>query len=268
MDSLIFLQTFDFGYTWPWTHGHLVLALLCAAAAAVLHCGFRRVWAARLLAVGMLWSLAGFLVVQYVFRINLPVQMPTTRFLEGGAGRVLDIGSGSGRASLMVLSARPGARVVALDNWSADYITGNGPELLIANARVAAVDARLEVQTADMRQLPFAAAEFDAVVSTYAIDHLPRRDIPPTLYEVRRVLRPGGDFLLMVMRGDGWAKFVYGPLAAHHGYGRSTDVWPDRLAEAGFELLESGYRPATAYFLARVPSTAGRSQPTHPLRGD
>jgi SAM-dependent methyltransferase len=265
MHSLIIARSFDFGYTWPWAYGHLVLAVVLAAAAALFRWRVRAVWPTAVLAVAAAWALAGFLVVQYVFRIDLPLELPTARFFEKGVGRVLDVGSGSGRSTLMVLQARPEALVVALDDWSADYIAGNGPDLLRANARAAGVDTRLEVATADMRKLPFANGEFAAVVSTYAIDHLPRKDIPAALEEVRRVVRTGGDFLLLVMNGDGWTRFVYGPLAAHHGYGRSTDVWADWLAEAGFEVLEQGHPPATAYFLARAVPVAAPSGPAPAL---
>jgi SAM-dependent methyltransferase len=264
MRSLIF-GGFDFGYTWPWTCGHLAFALLCVAAAAVAWLRFRARRTAVALVVGVIWALAGFLVVHYGFRINAPVALPTAQFLPQGAGRVLDMGSGSGRATLMVLLERPRARVVALDNWSARYIADNRPRRLLANAAVAGAADRVEAVTGDMRSLPFDDGSFDGIVSTYAIDHLNRDGITKALAEASRVLKPGGSFLLMVIRVDAWMAFVnplfglHGLAGLHGGGGSDVDqAWTSRLATAGFELVERGHAPGTAYFLVRKPGESAR----------
>src|SRR5262249_37427504 len=44
----------------------------------------------------------------------------------------------------------------------------------------------------DLTVLPFAGARFDAVVSFYAVIHVPRDDHTAVFAEVRRGLRPGG----------------------------------------------------------------------------
>jgi ubiquinone/menaquinone biosynthesis C-methylase UbiE len=44
----------------------------------------------------------------------------------------------------------------------------------------------------DLGALPFRAEQFDAVVSFYAVIHVPRREHPAILREFHRVLRPGG----------------------------------------------------------------------------
>jgi ubiquinone/menaquinone biosynthesis C-methylase UbiE len=54
----------------------------------------------------------------------------------------------------------------------------------------------------DLARLPFATASFDAVVSYYAIIHVPRDDHTMVLAEVRRVLRPGGWSLLCLGASD------------------------------------------------------------------
>jgi ubiquinone/menaquinone biosynthesis C-methylase UbiE len=143
--------------------------------------------------------------------------------------------------------------VVALDNWSADYIVGNGPRLLVANAEAAGAADRVEVSTGDMRSLPFEDDAFDAVVSTYAIDHLSSEGITKALAEAARVLKPGGTFLLMVINGDGWLAFVFGPLAHMHGFRDVRDPWTSRLTDAGFEIVERGRLPGTAWFLVGKP---------------
>jgi SAM-dependent methyltransferase len=241
----------DFGYTWPWTHGHLIVL---GAAAALLALAWLRRWHwLPKLAFGVvaIWAIAAFLVVQTVLRFNELPTIPTSAYLSSGAGRVLDLGAGSGRSSIMVLLERPKTTVVALDDFSATYIKDHGPEKLKANLRAAGVDGRAEVVSADMRKLPFENATFDALVSTYAIDHLPSNDIPGALAEAARVVRPGGEFLLEVMYPDAWTKFAYGPVMMHGANaGRIRARWPSMLEAAGFRVVEQGTTPATFFVRA------------------
>ena len=241
----------DFGYTWPWTHGHLVVV---GIAAALLGLAWWRRWHwIPKLAFGLVavWAIAAFLVVQTVLRFNDLPTIPTPAYLSSGAGRVLDLGAGSGRSSIMVLLERPKTTVVALDDFSATYIRDHGPEKLKANLKAAGVDARAEVVSADMRRLPFENATFDALVSTYAIDHLPQGDIPGALAEAARVVRPGGEFLIEVMYPDAWMRFAYGPVMMHGANaGRIRARWPSMLEEAGFRVVEQGTAPATFYVRA------------------
>src|SRR5712691_6526252 len=68
-----------------------------------------------------LWSLAAFLVARFALDVNGRLPLPTHRFLVSGAGRVLDMGAGTGRSSLMVLEARPHTTVDALDLFAESY---------------------------------------------------------------------------------------------------------------------------------------------------
>ena len=180
--------------------------------------------------------------------------MPTTTFLSSGAGRVVDLGAGTGRSSIMVLEARPQARLVALDLFADSFKRHFGPsdtpqQMLLANLRAAGVDERATVETGDMRELPFEDASFDAAVSSYAIDHLGREGAKEALAEAARVVKPGGEFLLMVVADDAWVRFAFGPVLMHHMPG--PEWWKGQVEEAGFEVVEQGRRPATAYILAR-----------------
>jgi len=241
----------DFGYTWPWTHGHLVVV---GVAAALLGLAWWRRWhwLPRLaFGVVLVWAIAAFLVVQTVLRYNDLPTIPTPAYLSSGVGRVLDLGAGSGRSTIMVLLERPKTTVVALDDFSATYIKDHGPEKLKANLKAAGVDGRAEVVSADMRKLPFENATFDALVSTYAIDHLPSGDIPGALAEAARVVRPGGEFLLEVMYPDPWMRFAYGPVMMHGANpGRIRARWPSMLEAAGFRVVEQGTAPATFFIRA------------------
>ena len=254
---------YDFGYTMAWTHAHLVpfaIAALFTAAAL-----WRR-WP-RWLAVGgalvAVWALAGFFVVQVIMKANAPLDLPTQAFLPAGAGEVLDAGAGSGRSTVMVLLARPRAHVTALDIYSGHFgIEDNTPDRLRANAAVAGAADRVDVVTGDMRAMPFPNARFDAAVSVAAIDHLNRDGITKTLGEIARVLKPGGQFLLVVLNVDGWVRLAY-PLPHGHGYfghSPSAAFWREQLESAGFLIDEAGTRPALLYVLARTGSSSTRMQ--------
>jgi SAM-dependent methyltransferase len=246
---------YDFDYTWPWRYGHLIAAA-SSTLLAVLAWRLAWRWTAIALSVVAAWGVAGFLIVQ---GFNTPVVLPTERFLETGEGRVLDAGAGSGRATVMVLLERPRATVVALDIFSAGYGIGdNTPERLLANARRAGAGERVEARVGDMRAMPFEAAIFDAVVSTYAIDHLSKEGVERSLSEIARVLRPDGQFLLMVINPDAWLRIAFPFLVAHGYFGpaAATERWRSQLEAAGLAVVEQGTAPATLYFLARKPGTS------------
>lgn len=245
----------DFGYPWWISYGHLPILL---GAVSLLLFGYTRKWPKwpmLLFGALALWSGTAFLVARVVIGINGRSSLPTQSFLSSGTGRVLDMGAGTGRSSIMVLEARPRATLVALDLFAESFKqhfghTKSPQQRLLANLKAAGVERRATVETADMRKLPFEAAAFDAIVSAYAIDHLNRQGIDQALAEAARVVRPGGDFLLMLIAKEPWVQFTFGPLLTHMGP-RGRDWWTARLREAGFKVLEDGTRPATLYLLSQ-----------------
>jgi ubiquinone/menaquinone biosynthesis C-methylase UbiE len=245
----------NFGYPWWLSYGHLPFL---AAAAALLLLGYARKWSKwtmLLLGVFALWSGAAFCVARFVFNVNGRATLPTQSFLRSGTGRVIDLGAGTGRSTIMVLESRPLTTVVALDLFADSFEQHFGPsdspqQKLLANLKAAGVESRATIQTGDMRKLPFEPGTFDAAVSAYAIDHLNRQGIGQALSEAARVVKPGGDFLLILIAKEPWVQFAFGPLLMHGGI-RDPAWWPTRLQEAGFQVLEKGTRPATLYLLAR-----------------
>ncbi len=251
------MTSFDFGYTWVWTHGHLVPLVAFSALVALAVWRKWSRWLAGAFAALALWGAAGFVITQHVLGANRPLDLPTASFLQAGTGRVLDLGAGSGRSTLMVLQARPAVRVTAVDIYRGYFgIDDNTPARIMANARVAGVDGRLDVTTADIRALPFADSSYDAAVSAFVIDHLNREGVTQSLAEASRVLRPGGEFLLIVLNVDWWVKVAY-PLPHGHGYfshSPAANRWTSALEGAGFEVVEQGTQPAILYVLGRRPT--------------
>ena len=246
----------DFAYPWWISNSHLVVL---AIATALVLLGYYRKWSKGpmlLLFVIVFWSAVAFLGVRR-FDINGRTTLPTQNFLSSGTGRVLDLGAGTGRSSIMVLESRPQATLVAVDlfgdSFNAHFGEGASPQQrLLTNLKAAGVDQRATIETADVRKLPFEAASFDAVVSAYVIDHLNREGIGQSLSEAARVVKPGGDFLLMLLAKDFFVQFAFGPLLLHGGP-REPDWWVTRVKEAGFQVVEEGRLPATLYLLSRRP---------------
>ena len=89
----MFSTTYEFGYSWFIAYGLAIpLALAGALAAVAVWRGWPR-WLSILAAAVMVWAIVGLFLVNVIFGINKPMQLPTERFLTSGRGRVLDVGA-------------------------------------------------------------------------------------------------------------------------------------------------------------------------------
>jgi SAM-dependent methyltransferase len=244
MNSLFY----DFGYSWSIRYAMLAPLLVAGLLAAIAAWRSWSRWVLVPMVLVGIWAVAAVVVLNLM--LGRPMSLPTERFLPSGSGRVLDVGAGSGRAAIGVLLARPQTTAVGVDIYSGYWgIDENTPERFIRNAHIAGVADRASARVGDMRQLPFGNGEFDAVVSSYAIDHLRRTERSGAIGEVARVLKPGGEFLLMVIQVD-WRVWLVSPLLAHHP-SQDPEPWRVWLRENGFTLEEEGTRFSTLYFLAK-----------------
>ena len=249
------MWTYAFDYSWPFAWGHLMVA---AAAVLVASLAWRLRWprwtCVAVLGVG-LWGLAGAVAMHYAIQIASPQRLTSAAFLPANRGTVLELGAGSGRGTIGLLQARPGVRIVAVDRYQGYYgIDDNSPDRLMRNVQAAGVADRVTVRVADMRSLPFDAEQFDAAYSVAAIDHLSWDDIAQALKETARVLRPGGQLLIVSLESDAWVKVAM-PWAIHgHGFWGTSQQqarWRAALEAASFRIVESGTAPATRYVLAQ-----------------
>jgi SAM-dependent methyltransferase len=139
--------------------------------------------------------------------------------LAGRSGlRVLDAGCGTGGTTVEL---RRFGHVVGIDlAWEA-----------VAPARERGLAALAQ---ASIEHLPFPAATFDAATSFEVVYHLGVGNDVSALKEIRRVMKPGGLFLLRVPAHD-WLRGEHDRLVhTRHRYGR-IEV-SDKLAEAGFDV--------------------------------
>ena len=117
---------------------------------------------------------------------------------------ILDIGCGRGAILLMAAQHLTTGHAVGIDIWKRGDQSGNAAEATLRNAAAEGVTKRVELQTADMTELPFADNSFDIVLSNIAIHNVRGREARArAVAEAARVLRPGGRLLLADMRATG-----------------------------------------------------------------
>ncbi len=123
------------------------------------------------------------------------------------AGRVLDVGSGTGEVLARLAKRFTAARFVGVDLEEA--------HLERARSRLARFGERIHLQRGDALALPFGDGEFDQVISRHLLQAVP--DAERALAEMSRVLRPRGR--LHVIAED------YGMLWCHPTSLGSDGLW-------------------------------------------
>jgi arsenite methyltransferase len=114
-----------------------------------------------------------------------------------GSEQVLDVGCGRGLLLIGAAKRLKTGRAVGIDLWQSEDLSNNNAAATIANARVEGVADRVEVQTGDMRHMPFVTGQFDVIVSRAAIHNLYQADQrEEALHEMVRVLKPAGVLLI------------------------------------------------------------------------
>jgi len=106
-------------------------------------------------------------------------------FLPEETHRVLDLGSGGGRLLSLVKAARPHAQFVALDF---------SPAMLEALSAHFAADSSIAIVAHDLEKKLPELGRFDAVVSSFAIHHVPHARKRSLYGEIFEILVPGGVF--------------------------------------------------------------------------
>jgi arsenite methyltransferase len=153
-----------------------------------------------------------------------------------GDEHVLDVGCGRGAVLMLAARRLPAGRAVGVDVWRRRDQSGNSRAATERNAVAEGVDDRVELADADARDLPFASASFDVVVSSLAISNIPEADgRAAALREAVRVLRPGGRLRIVdeggasyaaVLRDAGCTDVMVRPLDWRTSYGIPGHYFP------------------------------------------
>ena len=118
-----------------------------------------------------------------------------------GSERLLDIGCGRGAVLLMAAQRLTTGKAVGVDVWSMKDQSGNAEAVTRKNAALEGVAERIELHTADMRQLPFGDESFDVIVSSLAIHNVPGAgERAKAIREAARVLKRGGKLMIADIR--------------------------------------------------------------------
>ncbi len=137
---------------------------------------------------------------------------------------ILDFGCGPGR-DLQTFTRR-GHTAIGLD----------GAGRFVAMARA---DSGCEVWQQDFLALDLPDERFDGVFANASLFHVPSRELPRVLRQLRSTLKRGGVLFASNPRGaneEGWNQDRY---AAYH----DLDAWRTFVSGAGFVEVEHYYRP-------------------------
>jgi ubiquinone/menaquinone biosynthesis C-methylase UbiE len=150
--------------------------------------------------------------------------------LEPGES-ILDVGCGTG--TLAIAAKRhvgPTGAVYGIDA---------SPEMLArANKKASKGGIDVVFKKAFAQNLPFPDAQFDAVLTTVMLHHLPRKARQLSACEMRRVLKPGGRVLAVDFGGAAQQRRFFSHFH-RHGRVNLSDVIAV-LSEAGLNIAESG----------------------------
>jgi SAM-dependent methyltransferase len=144
-------------------------------------------------AVYMIWSSK---VGKYYEREKLLDLVPWR-----GDEKVLDIGCGRGLVLNAAAKRLDRGKAIGIDIWNERDQSGNHPDVTLENAEREGVRERVEVVSADARDIPFSDNEFDVIVSSLALHNIYDKDERrKALGEIFRVLKPGGHFAILDFR--------------------------------------------------------------------
>ncbi len=181
---------------------------------------------------------------------NLELDLVTGR-LEQGA-KVLDIGCGAGVPITKTLAERYSVTGVDISSEMVRRARKNVPEASFIHN--------------DIMTMEFPPDEFNAVVSFYAVFHLPREEHPGLFKRIHEWLKPGG-YLLATVAVFNEAAYTeddfFGETMYWSNY--SLDEYRDILTETGFKLLETttighGYNEASQTREERHPLVFARKR--------
>jgi ubiquinone/menaquinone biosynthesis C-methylase UbiE len=151
--------------------------------------------------------------------------------LEPGES-VLDVGCGTG--TLAIAAKRQVGSTGTVCGIDAS------PEMIArANRKAGKAGVEVAFKNGLAEALPFPDAQFDAVLSTVMLHHLPRKTRQQCAHEIRRILKPGGRVLVVDFGGAAQErKTIFGRLH-RHGYVKLRDIIMV-FSEAGLNSVENG----------------------------
>ncbi|MEI6900076.1 MAG: methyltransferase domain-containing protein, partial [Bacteroidota bacterium] len=181
-------QKFNAGWSIGWLNGFWVVSVVFLAASVHLYLSFADL---QLPAFFLFLLSINFFIGNLVARSPKNTRyltLPWVNLLKEGSTRILDAGCGAGRSTIALGQIYPG-KITAFDLFNSDYIDGGGNTLLEKNLKQAGISDRVEIVQGDITNTKYQDGIFDAVISSYMIDHLGNEKMN-ALREINRILKP------------------------------------------------------------------------------
>jgi SAM-dependent methyltransferase len=159
-------------------------------------------------------------------------------------GAILDVGCGGGRTIQRLAALAPDGNVVGVDYSPASVAVSRA-----TNAHEIET-GRVRIEQGSVAALPFPDREFDIVTAVETHYYWP--DLPANVREILRVLKPGGEFVLIAetYRG-GPMRFLYGVIMPLLRAAFLTDgEHRDLLIQAGFVDVTTKHVPGQNWICA------------------
>jgi len=152
-----------------------------------------------LLALGVFWQLSmGFVNDSKKMASLTHFFLDRLTAIWDGKGKVLDIGTGSGRVAIEIAKRFPESQVIGVDTWTKMWsVFGQTKVGAEKNATVAKVDEHCAFQYGNALNLPFKDGEFQLVVSNFTFHEIHTPDRMILFREIARVLSVGGTFIIL-----------------------------------------------------------------------
>src|SRR5579859_1714519 len=115
-----------------------------------------------------------------------------------GDEQLLDIGCGRGMLLIEAAKHLTSGKATGIDLWISGDQSGNSMVATMRNAQAEGVQDRVQLETGDMRNMPFPDANFDMVIASLAIHNVhSQQGCIETMHEIDRVTKPGGRTALL-----------------------------------------------------------------------
>ncbi len=167
--------------------------------------------------------------------------------LEKGAS-IIDLGCGNGRAVKYLIDKGFNGIGVDVSEKMLELARNHIPKGKFFNT--------------DFNELDFNEGSFDAVISFFALNHIPKDEFKKVMLSSKNILKKNGLLLLGMVKGDseGFWKGFYGTNMELYGSSYSKKELTDILKSIGFEILKVGvehfkgkhFEEDDIYILARM----------------
>lgn len=237
-------QKIDAGWSLGWLNGFWVVSVVFLAAAVHLYVSFPGL---QLPAFFLFLLSINFFIGNLIVRSsknNSYLTLPWVKLFTDDKARVLDAGCGAGRTTIALSKVFSG-KITAFDLFNAEYIDGGGDTLLERNLKLAGIAGQVEIVQGDITKTGFRDATFEAVVSSYMIDHLGDQKLN-ALNEINRILKPGGRMLMIVLTPTLSSFALLNILSFML---TSKKQWKKLFVKTNFRLAEEGEVNGGTYFL-------------------